>query len=266
MFARRVKKLEELAAEVIAAGGRVLVVPGDVTQVGFADEVCRRAVEAFGAVDILVNNAGIADHLMATVRTTDEVWAENIAVNQTAPFRFCRAALRYMTEKGTGVIVNVSSIGGVYSIAGASYSSSKRGLLGLTKNISVQYAGTGIRCNAVCPGATDTDMLKDSGRLDEQMMEMSGRRVDLSGGISEAIDMANTILFLSARRIKIYQRTGHCRRQGLLLIRRSGMDRMKGKYAVITGGNSGIGAAVARLFADEGAAGIAIIDLKKGRG
>lgn len=198
LVARRAALLEELSKRIIEEGARVLIVPGDVTRPGFAEDVCERTVEAFGCIDILVNNAGISDHHSTAARTTDELWERNIAVNQTAPFRFCRAALRYMTDKGSGVIVNVSSIGGIYSIAGAPYSSSKRALLGLTKNLSVQYAGTGIRCNAVCPGPTDTDMLRSPAPADEQMMEITGRRIDMNGGLSEAADMANAILFLSA--------------------------------------------------------------------
>lgn len=198
IVARRAQLLEELAQELRASGGQVLVLPGDVTEKGFADAVCQKTTDVFGSVDILVNNAGVSDHSRPAVRTSDQLWAQNVAVNETAPFRFCRAALVHMTEQGSGAIVNVSSIGGVYSIAGAAYSAAKAALIGLTKNIGVQYAGTGIRCNAVCPGPTQTPMLGPDQDMDVEMLEITGRRVDKTTGMSSPADIAHAILFFSA--------------------------------------------------------------------
>lgn len=198
IVARRQEKLEELARELRAQGGQVLVVAGDVTEPAFPDEVVDRTMDAFGRVDVLVNNAGIGDRNMATVRTTDELWDEVVAVNQTAQFRFCRAVLKVMTRQGSGSIVNLSSIGGVYSIAGAAYSSAKAAVIGMTKNIGVQYAGTGIRCNAVCPGPTDTPMLSSDQEMDTEMLEIAGRHADMTCGTSEPVDMANVIAFFAS--------------------------------------------------------------------
>ncbi|MBR1781733.1 MAG: glucose 1-dehydrogenase [Oscillospiraceae bacterium] len=198
IVARRREKLEELADELRGAGGEVLVVAGDVTAPDFPDEVVAQAVQTFGRVDILVNNAGIGDRSMATVRTTDELWDQVVAVNETAQFRFCRAVLKVMTQQGSGSIVNLSSIGGVYSIAGAAYSAAKAAVIGLTKNIGVQYAGTGIRCNAVCPGPTDTPMLAPGQEMDMEMLEIAGRHSDMTCGMSEPVDMANAIAFFAS--------------------------------------------------------------------
>ena len=198
LVARRESVLNELAEELRAAGGRVLVMAGDITETGFPDAVCEKTAEEFGSVDILVNNAGIGDQNKATVRTSDELWAKCVAVDETAQFRFCRAALRQMTRQGTGSIINVSSIGGVYSIAGAAYSSAKAAILGLTKNIGVQYAGSGIRCNAVCPGPTETPMLAPDHDMDLEMLEIVGRRADMNAGMSQPSDIANAILFFAS--------------------------------------------------------------------
>lgn len=198
LVARRERLLNELAEELRAAGGRVLVAAGDVTDPEFPDLVCAKTEEAFGSVDILVNNAGIGDRNMAAVRTDDALWEQCVAINETAPFRFCRAALRYMTAQKSGAIINVSSIGGVYSIAGAAYSAAKAALIGLTKNIGVQYAGTGIRCNAVCPGPTETPMLAPGQEMDREMLEIVGRRTDMTAGMSKPSDMANAILFFAS--------------------------------------------------------------------
>lgn len=198
LVARRESVLNELAEELRAAGGRVLVMAGDITEPGFPDAVCEKTAETFGSVDILVNNAGIGDQNRAAVRTSDELWAKCVAVDETAQFRFCRAALRQMTRQGTGSIINVSSIGGVYSIAGAAYSSAKAAILGLTKNIGVQYAGSGIRCNAVCPGPTETPMLAPDQDMDLEMLEIVGRRADMNAGMSQPSDIANAILFFAS--------------------------------------------------------------------
>jgi NAD(P)-dependent dehydrogenase (short-subunit alcohol dehydrogenase family) len=198
LVARRAELLAELAAEIEVAGGTALAVPGDVTDPACPERVLTATVERFGKVDILVNNAGIADHLWGAARVSDELWDRVIEVNQTAPFRFAREALKHMTAQGFGNIINISSIGGVYSIAGAAYSASKIALIGLTKNIAVQYAGTSIRCNAVCPGPTLTGMLGDGEPEDERMKEAVGRRVDMSVGPSETIDVANAVLFFAA--------------------------------------------------------------------
>ncbi len=197
LVARRENLLNQLEVELNSHDYAALAVPGDVTDPECPAKVFSAALEAFGRVDILVNNAGISDHHWAASRTPDELWERVVAVNQTAPFRFAREALRHMTAQGSGNIINISSIGGVYSIAGAAYSASKIALIGLTKNIAVQYAGTGIRCNAVCPGPTDTDMLAESGPFDDEMLAITGRRMDTTTGMSEAIDMANACLFFA---------------------------------------------------------------------
>jgi NAD(P)-dependent dehydrogenase (short-subunit alcohol dehydrogenase family) len=197
LVARRAELLADLEREIKAAGGTALAVPGDVTDTACPERVMATTVEWQGKVDILVNNAGIADHLWGAARVSDELWERVVAVNQTAPFRFAREALARMTAQGFGNIINISSIGGVYSIAGAAYSASKIALIGLTKNIAVQYAGTAIRCNAVCPGPTLTGMLGDGQPEDEQMKAAVGRRVDITVGPSETIDVANAVLFLA---------------------------------------------------------------------
>ncbi len=119
LVARRENLLNQLEVELNSHDYAALAVPGDVTDPECPAKVFSAALEAFGRVDILVNNAGISDHHRAASRTPDELWERVVAVNQTAPFRFAREALRHMTAQGSGNIINISSIGGVYSIAGA---------------------------------------------------------------------------------------------------------------------------------------------------
>jgi len=198
LVARREEKLLEVKERITKAGGRALSVPGDVTSPADCRNVFEQAVNAFGKVDILVNNAGIVDNHTQTLRTTDELWDRVIAINLTGTFLFCREALRYMTKTGTGAIVNVSSIAGVFGNGGAAYSASKYGVIGLTKNIAIQYSGTGIRCNAVCPGPTPTPLNTPDklAHFDKEFMEICARHTDMSVGASESIDQANAVLFL----------------------------------------------------------------------
>jgi NAD(P)-dependent dehydrogenase (short-subunit alcohol dehydrogenase family) len=200
LTARRVDRLNALAEEIEIAGGKALVVPGDVTKLADVENVIEQTIKTFGKIDILVNNAGISDRHTATIRLTDQFWDQVIATDLTSIFYFCREALKYMVQAEEGVIVNVSSIGGVYGNAGVSYSAAKAGVIGLTKNIAIQYAGTKIRCNAVCPGPTPTELNtpEQLAKFDQEFMAICERHTDHSVGDSEVIDQAYAILFLAS--------------------------------------------------------------------
>jgi NAD(P)-dependent dehydrogenase (short-subunit alcohol dehydrogenase family) len=200
LVARRTEKLAEVAARIEAGGGTTLALPADVTRADDCRRACDQTIERFGRIDILVNNAGIVDQHTPAVRATDELWDTVIAVNLTGTFYFCREALRYMIGAQAGSIVNVSSIAGAYGNGGAAYSASKYGVVGLTKNIAIQYAGTAIRCNAVCPGPTPTALNtpEQMERFDTEFMEICARHSDLSVGVSEPADQAEAILYLAS--------------------------------------------------------------------
>ena len=180
--------------------GPPLALPADVTRVEDCRRVCAETARTFGRIDVLVNNAGIVDQHTPTIRTTDELWDTVIAVNLTGTFSFCREALEYMTRAEAGSIVNVSSIAGAYGNGGAAYSASKYGVVGLTKNIAIQYAGTAIRCNAVCPGPTPTELNtpEQLERFDAEFMGICARHTDLSVGVSDPADQAEAILYLAS--------------------------------------------------------------------
>ncbi|NTV89704.1 MAG: SDR family oxidoreductase, partial [Clostridiales bacterium] len=143
---------------------------------------------------------GISDFTIPAVRLTDEGWQKSISINQTGTFYYCREALKYMEKAGSGSIINVSSVGGVYAIAGLAYSATKAAVLAITKNIAIQYAGTNIRCNAVCPGATNTGMMNpDVEKLfDKEMWDIVQKRADPDIAPVEPIDQANAMLFFAS--------------------------------------------------------------------
>ena len=112
-----------------------------------------------GAPEVLVNVAGIG--VAATVlETSDEDWNRVLAVNLTGPFLTTRAMLPLMLDRGSGVIVNIASVGGQVGLPRrAAYCASKAGLIGLTKAIAVDHAREGIRCVAICPGTVETEWI-----------------------------------------------------------------------------------------------------------
>jgi NAD(P)-dependent dehydrogenase (short-subunit alcohol dehydrogenase family) len=126
---------------------------------------CDRIIHAAGGrLDVLCNNAGILDRLALIDEVSDELWAKVIDVNLTGTFLLCRRAVRRMIDQGGGVIINTSSsaaLGG--GRAGPAYTASKAGVIALTQNIAVTCAEYGIRCNAILPGGTDTDMAHTTG-------------------------------------------------------------------------------------------------------
>lgn len=172
LLARSEDQIAAVAKEARAIGVRALPVPCDVTK---ADEVAasvERVKRELGRVDILVNNAGVA-RSAPFLRTDDALWDEIMAVNLTAPFRFARAALGGMLDRGWGRIVNVASIAGKVGAAYiAAYTAAKHGLIGLTRALAVEVAPKGVTVNAVCPGYVDTDMTTANVHL---MREKTGR-------------------------------------------------------------------------------------------
>ncbi|HEY4829688.1 MAG TPA: SDR family NAD(P)-dependent oxidoreductase [Solirubrobacteraceae bacterium] len=114
-----------------------------------------RIASSAGDVDVLVNNAAIMDRMLLVDETPDDFWNRLVSVNLTGPFLLSKRVLPGMAERRRGVIVNVSSIAGLRgTFAGAAYTASKHGLVGLTKNIAHTYRTDGVRCVCVCPGAT----------------------------------------------------------------------------------------------------------------
>ncbi|MBB3665540.1 NAD(P)-dependent dehydrogenase (short-subunit alcohol dehydrogenase family) [Prauserella sediminis] len=130
-------------------------VAADVTD---PDDVARVIAPA-GEVHVLVNNAGVIDRLGRAHEAGLDEWNRLLAVNLTGPYLFCHEVLPGMLERGGGVIVNVASVAGLRGgRAGAAYTASKHGLVGLTLNIAATLGDQGIRSNVVCPGSIRTGM------------------------------------------------------------------------------------------------------------
>ena len=198
--ARRENELKRVVDEITAAGGNACYVCADVRSTEEVNHVVEKTVEKFGRVDILVNNAGIPDCHRSAAKISDELMDEVVDVDLKGVIRFCRAALKYMVPADNGVIVNVSSIGGVYGCAGVSYSAAKSGVIALTKNLAIQYHGTGIRANCVSPGSTDTPLFDPANfaNADTEMIELTKRvHIHEHENMIRAEEQASVILFLA---------------------------------------------------------------------
>jgi NAD(P)-dependent dehydrogenase (short-subunit alcohol dehydrogenase family) len=149
--------LSETRAQIQRIGGKAHQFTVDLCDPLAVGSVTRAIAVPIGAPAVLVNVAGIG--VAATVlETSDEDWSRVLAVNLTGPFLTTRATLPLMLDRGTGVIVNIASVGGLVGLARrAAYCASKAGLIGLTKAIAVDHAADGIRCVAICPGTVETE-------------------------------------------------------------------------------------------------------------
>ena len=157
--ARRLEKLEELAEKTKDFEGKIIPVSSNLINQEDAEKLIEYAYSDSGKLDILVNNAGIMDDFSGVGDVNDEMMNKVFDLNVFAPFYTSRKAVNIFLKEGKGVIVNIASIGGLYGArAGAVYTASKHALVGLTKNTGYMYAKKNIRCNAICPGAIETDI------------------------------------------------------------------------------------------------------------
>ncbi|MCR5785148.1 MAG: SDR family oxidoreductase [Eubacterium sp.] len=197
--ARRIEKLEETAKDAEAKGAKVLCISADVSKEEDCVRIFKEAYEKFGKIDILVNNAGMADKHRPIDRCDTDWWKTVCATNQDSIYYMMREALKYMVKEESGAIVNISSIGGVFGSSGISYSASKAAVIGMTKNVAIEFAGKGIRCNAVCPGPTPTDLNtpEQIATFDSEFAALCNSHMDMSVPEASAEDQANAILFFS---------------------------------------------------------------------
>lgn len=160
---------------------------------GFID----RTVEAFGAIDVLHNNAGIHQESTPVEDVTEATWDRTQDVNLKSAFLGAKYAVPRMREQGGGVILNTASTAGIRPRTGLSaYAAAKGGMITLTKQLAHELADDGIRVNAICPVATNTEMLpKFAG--DDLSVEGMAETIPL-GRLAEPDDIANAAVFLAS--------------------------------------------------------------------
>ncbi|WP_129837747.1 SDR family NAD(P)-dependent oxidoreductase [Streptomyces sp. RFCAC02] len=184
--------------QVTAAGGTAVAVVGDLGDQRVVDRVVATAVETFGGIDVLVNNAGVMDRMSALGEVSDAEWDRVLRVNLTAPFLLTRAALPHLLASGRAAIVNTASEAGLRgSAAGAAYTASKHGVVGLTKSLAVMYRDRGIRANAIAPGGTATGIAVDTDATAAGPAVIGAYRAN-TGRVSGPEEQAAAILFLAS--------------------------------------------------------------------
>lgn len=199
LAARRLDRLNEVAEACCTYGASVVTVAADVSRQADCIRVVERAIEVFGRIDVLVNNAGVADKHLPITRCSAEWYDEICQIDQTSVFYMSKEALKYMEPAGRGSIVNISSIGGVFGSSGISYSAAKAAVIGMTKNIAIQFAGLGIRCNAVCPGPTPTALnTPEKLATFDPFADVCAAHMDMTRPEATAQDQANAILFFAS--------------------------------------------------------------------
>jgi NAD(P)-dependent dehydrogenase (short-subunit alcohol dehydrogenase family) len=195
------RSADELEATARAATGRTIVVPGDITDARFVDELFDAVVPG-----ILVANAG-AGASAPLHRTTDELWQSQLELNLTAQFRCLRRAVPAMVERGFGRAVVVASVAGkVGARYLAAYTAAKHGAVGLVRAVAAEVADTGVTVNAVCPGYVDTPMtdrsvatiVEKTGMTAEQARERLAREQPI-GRLIAPEEVAAAVLFLVAQ-------------------------------------------------------------------
>ncbi len=153
-------EIERLRAGLAENGVRVGYHGADMAKPGEISDLIAATAREFGTVDILVNNAGI-QHVAPVHEFPPEQWERVIAINLSAAFYAIRAALPGMLARGWGRIVNIASVHGlVASVHKAAYIAAKHGLVGLTRVVALETAGTRVTCNAICPGWVLTPLVE----------------------------------------------------------------------------------------------------------
>lgn len=195
------QRLDEAVNSIQAGGGAIVGAPGNIADQATAEGLIDLALSAYGRLDVLCNNAGVMDYMQGVGEVDDDIWRRVLSINLDGPMFTSRRAIRQMLTQGGGSIINVASTAGIHGgAAGAAYTASKHGLVGLTRNTAWMYAKRGIRCNAICPGATVTNIgeTMPRERLDPVGSERTMAFAALTPAYLNPSDIASLALFLAS--------------------------------------------------------------------
>jgi len=184
----------EIVEEIKKAGGEAFFAKLDVCNREQSQEVVKETLDRYGKIDVLINNAGINQDALIQ-KMTEEQWDNVLTVDLKGPFNCIQAVVDAMTEHGTGEIINVSSIVGLYgNIGQTNYAAAKAGLIGMTKTLAKELGKKGIRINAVAPGFISTPM---TAKVPEKILDMMKEKTPLKR-LGQPDDVAYALLYLAS--------------------------------------------------------------------
>jgi 3-oxoacyl-[acyl-carrier protein] reductase len=193
---------EKTVEDIRKMGRRAMAVKMDVTDRTAVSDGVAQAVKEMEKIDILVNNAGTVDHVARFENQTIELWERDLRVNLTGSFNCAQAVWGGMKERRWGRIINLASVAGTLGGYGqASYSTTKIGLIGLTKTLALEGARYNITCNAVVPGIIGSEAFKMADTMNKEMNDRMRRRTAF-GREGEPEDIASAITFLCSDKAK----------------------------------------------------------------
>ncbi len=188
-------RAEKTAKEIQAMGRKSFSIKMDVTHMEEVKEGVLRIKKELGSIDILVNSAATLDHRGQVLDQQDRLWERDLQVNLTGAFNCSRAVWPYMKEREWGRIINMASVAGTLGGFGqASYSTTKSGIIGLTKTLALEGARYGITCNVVCPGIIDSEGFRS---IPKEMQERLIKRTAFRKP-GEPENVADAIVFLAS--------------------------------------------------------------------
>jgi len=188
-------------------GGAAIFVKTNVSKAAEVEALVARAVLTYGRLDCAHNNAGIEGPGATTVDYAEESWERVLAINLTGVWLCMKYEIPHMLKQGSGAIVNTASTAGLVGYPrGSAYVASKHGVVGLTKTAALEYAKSGIRVNAVCPGAIDTPMM---GRITDHRPQRAARMAAAEpvGRMGQPAEIAEAVVWLCSEAASFV--TGH---------------------------------------------------------
>lgn len=189
------------------SGGQAIFIKCDVSDSAAVKSMVEKTISAFGRLDYAFNNAGIEGGMAMTHECTEENWDKTIGVNLKSIWLCMKNQIPEMQKQGKGVIINTASIAGLVGFPGLpAYVASKHGIIGLTKTAALEYAKSGIRVNAVCPGAIKTAMI-DRITGNKKEVEEQFAAMEPIGRLGQPEEVANAVLWMCSDEASFV--TGH---------------------------------------------------------
>ncbi|NQD93311.1 SDR family oxidoreductase [Pseudomonas sp. CrR25] len=196
--ARRTEELNQLVDHIRSAGGEAVALAGDVRSEDYAKALVALAVERYGRLDIAFNNAGTLGEGGPSTEVSESGWNDTVAINLTGSFLGAKHQIAQMLKNGGGSVIFTSTfVGHTFAFPGvAAYAASKAGLIGLTQALAAEFGPSGVRVNAILPGAVDTDMYRSMNDTPESQAFITN--LHALKRVASPEELARSVLYLAS--------------------------------------------------------------------